>query len=428
MSAAIAVLNAQLRVRPIDLEDGAVALGLVLRQLRSTAVFMQATAHPDDENNALHVYLNRGQGVRTILATATRGDGGQNEIGPELYDPLAVLRTEELEAMHRFDATEQYFTRAIDFGYSFNIEETMEKWGRDEIIADYVRLIRMTRPDVVVGMNPTGTAGGLHHQTSGLLSREAFKAAGDPSRYPEQIREGLVPWQPRKYYYPAGGPGGGRGQPAAPSAGPLPLGALKAASFDVSAIRRAARTNVRRGRDRRARHAQEPGDGAAAGAADRPNTAAISADGFILLRRFPRLSRAVEEPSLFDGIDTTIPGLAFLARRAAAQLVAGLRAIARSRGGGAEAVRSDGPFAAAPSAHGRPQRGARAAAAACDDGACGRDAASTSTRDSRRRKTSSPRPRFWRTGFASKCWRTTASSFRGRTCACRSASATGDGR
>ena len=101
-------LDAQLRVRPVDLEDGTVALGLALRQLNNTGVFMQATAHPDDENNALHVYLNRGQGVRTILATATRGDGGQNEIGPELYDPLAVLRTEELEAMHRFDATEQY--------------------------------------------------------------------------------------------------------------------------------------------------------------------------------------------------------------------------------------------------------------------------------------------------------------------------------
>ncbi len=126
----------------------------MLRQLNTTAVFMQATAHPDDENNALHVYLNRGRGVRTILATATRGDGGQNEIGPELHDSLAVLRTEELEAMHRFDSTEQYFTRAIDFGYSFSIEETLEKWGRDEIIGDYVRLIRTTRPDVMSGDEP----------------------------------------------------------------------------------------------------------------------------------------------------------------------------------------------------------------------------------------------------------------------------------
>jgi hypothetical protein len=145
VSAAVAA-HAQLRVRPIDLEDGSVALGLALRQLGSTAVSCRRRLTRTMRINALHVYLNRGQGVRTILATATRGDGGQNEIGPELSDPLAVLRTSELEAMHRFDASEQYFTRAVDFGYSFSIDETLERWGRDEINADYVRLIRMTRP------------------------------------------------------------------------------------------------------------------------------------------------------------------------------------------------------------------------------------------------------------------------------------------
>ena len=162
--------------------------------------------------------LNRGQGVRTILATATRGDGGQNEIGPELYDPLAVLRTEELEAMHRFDSSEQYFTRAVDFGYSFSIEETLEKWGRDEIIGDYVRLIRMTRPDVVLGMNPTGTAGGLHHQTSGLLSREAFEAAGDPVALSgSDSRRASCRGSRASTTTRAGGPGGGgRGQAQPP--------------------------------------------------------------------------------------------------------------------------------------------------------------------------------------------------------------------
>src|SRR5216117_2813769 len=118
-AAALALLlagipSAQMRVRPIDLEDGAVRLSLALKHLKNTGVFMQADAHPDDETNALHVMLNRGQGVRTVLATATRGDGGQNEIGPEIFDALGVLRTEELAALHRFDATEQYFTRAID--------------------------------------------------------------------------------------------------------------------------------------------------------------------------------------------------------------------------------------------------------------------------------------------------------------------------
>src|SRR5437763_5457088 len=191
---------AQTRVVPVDDEQGHVALGLALRHLANVGIFLHTTAHPDDENNGLLVMLNRGQGFRTALATATRGNGGQNEIGPEIFEALGVLRTEELAAMHRFDGAEQYFTRAVDFGYSFSIEETMEKWGRDEIIGDYVRLIRLIRPDVMTGMNPEGTAGGLHHQTSGILSREAYKLAGDPTKYPEQLKDGLRPWQPRKFY------------------------------------------------------------------------------------------------------------------------------------------------------------------------------------------------------------------------------------
>jgi LmbE family N-acetylglucosaminyl deacetylase len=342
-----ALPSAQLRVRPIDLEDGAVAFGLILRQLNSTAVFMQATAHPDDENNALHVYLNRGQGARTVLATATRGDGGQNEIGPELYDPLAVLRTEELEAMHRFDASEQYFTRAIDFGYSFSIEETMEKWGRDEVLADYVRLIRMTRPDVVLGMNPTGTAGGLHHQASGLLSREAFKAAGDPSRYPEQIREGLMPWQPRKYYYPAGGPGGGRGQGAqTAAAGPLPLGALKAAAFDVSGFDALlGRTYVEIGTEERGMHKSQAMAQLLALPSGRTQQRYLLMDSFV-----PAGAAVAEEPSFFHDIDTTVPGLASLSNGTApAALVSGLRTIADQVSAAQKQFDLSGPFAAAPS-------------------------------------------------------------------------------
>jgi LmbE family N-acetylglucosaminyl deacetylase len=348
-SAVVAAVHAQLRVRPVDLEDGAVALGLALRQLKTTAVFMQATAHPDDENNALHVYLNRGQGMRTILATATRGDGGQNEIGSELNDPLAVLRTEELAAMHRFDATEQYFTRAIDFGYSFSIEETLEKWGRDEIIGDYVRLIRMTRPDVVVGMNPTGTAGGLHHQTSGLLSREAFKAAGDPSRYPEQIRDGLMPWQPRKYYYPAGGPGGagggGRGQGVTPAAGPLPLGAINAASFDVSAYDALlGRTYVEIGTEERGMHKSQAMAGLLALPSGRNQQRYLLMDSLV-----PPAAAPGEESSLFQGIDTSVPGLASLVNGTAPPaLVTGLRAIADHVSAAQKQFDLDGPFAAAP--------------------------------------------------------------------------------
>src|SRR5436189_5047431 len=155
---------AQMRVVPLDEEQGHAALGLALRHLANTGIFMHTAAHPDDENNGLLVMLNRGQGYRTALATATRGNGGQNEIGPELFEALGVLRTGELASLHRFDGAEQYFTRAVDFGYSFGIEETFEKWGRAEITADYVRLIRTIRPDVSITLPPTGNAGGQHHR------------------------------------------------------------------------------------------------------------------------------------------------------------------------------------------------------------------------------------------------------------------------
>src|SRR6478672_9100121 len=178
-SALIAFPGAQMRVVPIDEEHGHVALGLALRHLSNTGIFMMATAHPDDEDNGLLVMLNRGSGYRTALATATRGNGGQNEIGPEIFEGLGVLRTEELAALHRFDGAEQYFTRAVDFGYSFSLEETFEKWGREEITADYVRLIRTIRPDVVFGMAPVGNNGGLHHNASAVISHDAYLAAGD---------------------------------------------------------------------------------------------------------------------------------------------------------------------------------------------------------------------------------------------------------
>src|SRR5688572_30535071 len=208
--------RAQMRVVPLDEEQGHVALGLALRHLSNVGIFMHTTAHPDDENNGLLVMMNRGMGYRTALATATRGNGGQNEIGPEIFEALGVLRTGELAAVHRFDGAEQYFTRAVDFGYSFGLEETFEKWGRDEITADFVRLIRTVRPDVMLSLGPDGDGGGQHHQASAILAREAFNAAGDPANYPEQLKEGLRPWGPKKFYSPGrgGGPGGVAEPPA----------------------------------------------------------------------------------------------------------------------------------------------------------------------------------------------------------------------
>src|SRR5262249_973206 len=148
------VPGAQLRVVPPDDEGAHIALGLSLRHLANTGILLHTTAHPDDENNGLLVLLSRGQGVRTAPATATPGNGGPNEIGPELFEALGVLRTKELEALHRFDGAEQYFTRAVDFGFSFSLDETFEKWGREEITADYTRLMRTIRPDVVIALPP----------------------------------------------------------------------------------------------------------------------------------------------------------------------------------------------------------------------------------------------------------------------------------
>jgi len=214
--------------------NGHVTLGLALRKLSVSGTFMQAPAHPDDETNALFALFGYGMGLRVIDLQNNRGDGGQNEIGPELFRDIAVLRTSELLSAHRIDGAEQFFTRAIDYGYSFDPDEVIGKWGRKEIVGDYVRLIRTLRPDVTVTMNIQGSGGDRAHEATTVLFREAFQAAGDPSMYPEQIREeGLHAWQPKKLYFPGGrgaiaaggGPGGPGGRGAAGASGAAVAGA-----------------------------------------------------------------------------------------------------------------------------------------------------------------------------------------------------------
>ncbi len=209
------------QVTPLSHDTGPTGLGLALRQLPNDGLVLYVTAHPDDENNGVLVALNRGRGLKTALLTVTRGDGGQNEIGPELFQAIGILRSEELAAVHRYDGADQYFTRAYEFGYSFSVEETFEKWGKEEILRDVVKVIRMTRPDVILTMNRDGQAGGQHHMGSARLAHEAFRVAADPARFPEQIQAGLRPWQPRKVYQAgAGNPGGGPAQSSAGGAAP----------------------------------------------------------------------------------------------------------------------------------------------------------------------------------------------------------------
>jgi LmbE family N-acetylglucosaminyl deacetylase len=217
--------GAQHRLQPVQSLAGRPGLELMLRKLDTVGSFMMTTAHPDDENNAMLAYFSHGKGYRATLVTATHGEGGQNEIGPELFEALAVLRTEELAAAHRYDGAEQYFTRAIDFGYSFSIEESLEKWGKQEILGDFVRMIRTIRPDVIVGFVFDGAGGGQHHQASSRITLEAFRAAADPQAFPEQMQDGLRPWQPKKFYYTAGfgGPRGGQSTPLPGDGAPTPL-------------------------------------------------------------------------------------------------------------------------------------------------------------------------------------------------------------
>src|SRR5215471_1956022 len=188
-AAAAAVPSAQNRMSysVVSADSGHVALGLAIRKLNVSGTFMQSAAHPDDEHNALFALYTHGKGLRSISLQTNRGEGGQNEIGPELFRDIGVLRTSELLSAHQIDGAEQFFTRAIDYGYSWDPNEVIAKWGRDAIVGDYVRLFRTLRPDVVVTMNIQGGGGDRAHEATTVLVREAYRAAGDPTKYPDQI-------------------------------------------------------------------------------------------------------------------------------------------------------------------------------------------------------------------------------------------------
>jgi LmbE family N-acetylglucosaminyl deacetylase len=189
-------------VDPLPQDTGATGLKQMLLRLQTTARLMQTTAHPDDEDGGMLTLESRGQGVSTLLMTLTRGEGGQNKIGSNLFDVLGVLRTLELTASDRYYGVEQRFSRVADFGYSKNPEETFQKWGGHDIaLGDMVRVIRTFRPDVLIArFSGTPRDGHGHHQASAILTKEAFRAAADPNRFPEQIKQGLLPWQAKKLY------------------------------------------------------------------------------------------------------------------------------------------------------------------------------------------------------------------------------------
>lgn len=191
--------------------SGTPAIEQALARLNVLGSVLMIAAHPDDENNVVLAWFARGRHYRAAYLSATRGEGGQNLIGPELGVELGLIRTQELLAARRVDGALQFFTRAIDFGFSKSADETLATWGRDRILADMVWVIRSFRPDVITAtFSGTPRDGHGHHQAAGILAREAFEAAGDPARFPEQLSH-VGPWRARRLvhhpYFAQPGPG-----------------------------------------------------------------------------------------------------------------------------------------------------------------------------------------------------------------------------
>lgn len=187
--------------RQLPFDRGAAAVWQSLLKLHTRASILLVVAHPDDEDGPMLTYESRGQGVRADLLTLNRGEGGQNLMSDDFYDALGLVRTQELLAADRYYGAQQFFTRVVDFGFSKTEAETLEKWGHERVLGDAVRVVRMTRPLVVASVFVGGPSDGHgNHAAAGEIAQEVYTAAADPTRFPEQIRAGLRPWQPRKVY------------------------------------------------------------------------------------------------------------------------------------------------------------------------------------------------------------------------------------
>jgi len=270
----------------------------MLRRLNTTARLMQTVAHPDDEDGGMLTLESRGRGDTVLLMTLNRGEGGQNKVGSNLSDVLGVLRALELLAADEYYGVEERFSRVADFGFSKSADETFAKWGgHDVALGDMVRVIRTFRPDLLVArFSGTDRDGHGHHQASSILTQEAFRAAADPKRFPEQIAEGLRPWQAQKLYI---GNVCGFGAMTCPDANwtvklntgePSPELGVSYVQFAMQGLRHqlsqgAANWNV------------DPGD-------------RFTFYKLVDSIRPAKLDKNGHEKDFFDGIDTSLPGLA----------------------------------------------------------------------------------------------------------------------
>lgn len=199
--AAVSLHEATSIAQPLGEDRGANALEQALRGLNTTASVMEIVAHPDDEDGALLTYLARGLGARVTLYTLTRGEGGQNAMTADTYDALGVMRTNELLRADQYYGIKQLWGTEADFGFSKTQEEAFARWGHDRVLYDAVLAVRQERPQIIIATFVGAVSDGHgQHQVSGEIAQEVFKAAGDPKVFPEQLKNGLEPWQPLAVY------------------------------------------------------------------------------------------------------------------------------------------------------------------------------------------------------------------------------------
>ena len=283
-----AALRAQ--VRPVY-DTGAAGLFQRIHGLSTIASAMHTGAHPDDEDSALIARLARGDHARVAYLALNRGEGGQNILGPEQGDALGVVRTEELLQARRLDGGEQLFTRVRDFGYTESLKETVARWGGEEVaLGDMVWAIRLFRPLVIVSrFTGTPVDGHGNHQLAGRLTPIAFQKAADPDAFPEQIAEGLRPWSVRKLYV---------SEPSQPTAATEPSLRVPTGRLDPVL----GRTHFQIAVEGRSLHrTQEQGSLELSGP---------QSSGVRLLES--RVFGPTPETSVFDGLDTTLVGIAAL--------------------------------------------------------------------------------------------------------------------
>jgi len=263
-------------------QPGLLGTALLMRQLDGVKRVLMIAAHPDDEDTSLLATLARGMGAETAYLSLSRGEGGQNFIGPRLHEGLGVIRTGELVAARALDGGAQYFTRAFDFGYSKSLDEALEFWPLEEVLRDVVYVVRKFRPHVIVSVfSGTPRDGHGQHQLAGVAAREAFAAAGDPDRFPELAAAGVTPWTPSKLY---------RSVRFSPGEATL---SIPSGGFDPVL----GRSHFQLAMESRSRHrSQEMGAGQAMG----PRRSSLRLEASVV--------EGIEDDGVFAGVDTTLFG------------------------------------------------------------------------------------------------------------------------